>query len=478
MKKLNLLLPALFVNFSAHAIVINEDTLVKWAREENINNSRIELQKLNQKLSESSFNENFQTTLATNYSYTASKETTFSQYAVVNSPLKVAQVVLTKPTTYGVQAQVKASTNQVSNSFYKSGTTASFGASLAFDLYKDLLGKTSRANVESLSLKSEIAEKENEITKHAFVQDVRKLYWSLVANNESLTIAKNLFETAKKLEEDTKKRFANSVADKGELARTQSQVEARHGQVLILEFERSEIFKRLRQLFPEKLNDNSIELGKYSLDKTVMDVLACTTNINSKVQTPFEYTKYDEILELLKRDLELSQKVNNSHSQIDAKLITEMNYIGKKFSHADAIDELKDDGREQYSIGFQLNIPLDGKKKDTQKIQEEIIQKSNVAKYQEIEGKLNAFHTQTVQSIDVLYKVIAAQQRNAKYLDETLKTSKTKFKQARLSARELIQDEDSLLQSNLNEINTKYNVISTLIDYFSVFSSTPCAINK
>ncbi|EQC47460.1 TolC family protein [Bacteriovorax sp. Seq25_V] len=231
-------------------------------------------------------------------------------------------------------------------------------------------------------------------------------------------------------------------------------------------------------MFPQKIGAQDLTLANYSLDNTIAQVLACTANISSKAEAPKEFTQYDEVLELLKQDLKLSQRVNESYSKADIKLISEVNYIGKDFSHSDAIDELKDKGRQQYAVGFQLDIPLGSAKKDTQAIREEIIQKSNISRYQEVEGKLSAFHSQTVQSINVLYKVIAAQKRNSILLDETLKSSKKKFKQARLSSRELIQDEDSLLQSNLNEINTKYNVISTLIDYFSVFTETPCSINK
>lgn len=474
------LLAAFAVSMSSFAstISLSEDMLINWAKEANHTNSMIDLQKLSTDLNESSFNENFSTHLKTSYSYSKTKETSFSASAPINTPIKNAQVILSKPTSYGLEASLKVQTNQISNNYYKSGTTAAFGVGLAMDLYKDLFGKTTRANLESLQIKSEIAKNEAEISKHAFVQEVRKLYWLLVANNESLIIAKSLFETATKLEEDTSKRFKNNVADLGEYSRTKSQTEARNGQILILEFERSELFKKLKQLFPEKISTSNLALASYSLDSTVAQVLGCTSNISSKENAPFEYTQYDEVLALLKKDLLLSQKINRVYSKADVKLVSEFNYIGKDFSHSDAFDELQNSARQQYSVGFQVDIPLDSKKSESMNLREELINKSNIAKYQEIEGKLNAFHTQTVKSIDVLYRVIAAQKRNAQYLNESLKISKNKFKQARLSARDLIQDEDSLLQSNLSEINTKYNIISNLIDYFTVFNSTPCTINK
>jgi len=477
-KPLKTIMCLLLLSLNSFALNVSEEKLIEWARSESFNAKKLELEKLNSQYNYNAFEDKFQASVQVKYNYLKTKETSFSSFAPITSPIKEAQVILSKPTMYGVQGSVSAGTSQVSNNFYQSGTTAKFGAAVAIDLYKDLFGKTTRANQDSLLIKKEIAKKESEITTHAYIGQVRKLYWSLVANNESLKIARELLDTSKKLEKDTFDRFKNNVADKGELSRTRSQVEARNGQILLLEFERSELFKRLKEMFPNKLGSENVSLSSYNLDNTIAEVLACSANISSKADAPKEYTKYDEVLALLKQDLRLSKKINESYSKADLKLVSELNYIGKDFSHSDAIDELKDSGRQQYAVGFQLDIPLGNAKKATEEIRDEIIQKSKISRYQEVEGKLAALHSQTVNSINVLYKVIAAQKRNSILLDETLKSSKKKFKQARLSSRELIQDEDSLLQSNLNEINTKYNVISTLIDYFSVFTETPCSINK
>ena len=231
-------------------------------------------------------------------------------------------------------------------------------------------------------------------------------------------------------------------------------------------------------MFPDKITDNNVSLTKYDLDKTVNDVLSCTLTISSKAQTPKDFTLYDEVLTLLKEDLSASKKVNSSYSMADLKLVSDVKYIGKDFSHSDSFEELTDDGRKAYSVALQLSIPLGQPKKQTEDIQDEILQKQNISKYQEIEGKMAAYHIQTMKSVRILNNVIAAQNRNAGFLSTTLKDSNKKFKQARLAARDLIQDEDRFLQNNLDTINTKYRVIEILINYFSVFTQTPCEINK
>lgn len=463
---------------SSHAVELNEAQLVEWAKGESFNSKRISLDSLAKKAELSAFNDKFSYTADVSASYSKTDETSFSTFAAPTTPVKNAELKITRPTKYGVAASVSTYSNQVTNSFFTKGTTTAVGAEISVDLYKDIMGRITRTQEKSLTLKSEIAEKEKEITTHAYVQEVRKLYWKLVANNESLEIAKGLLKTAKRLEADTLKRLKNNIADRGELARARSQVESRNGQIYLLEFERSQLIQALREMFPDKITDNNVSLTKYDLDKTVNDVLSCTLTIASKTQTPKDFTLYDEVLALLKEDLSASKKVNSSYSMADLKLVSDVKYIGKDFSHSDSFEELTDDGRKAYSVALQLSIPLGQPKKQTEDIQDEILQKQNISKYQEIEGKMAAYHIQTMKSVRILNNVIAAQNRNAGFLSTTLKDSNKKFKQARLAARDLIQDEDRFLQNNLDTINTKYRVIEILINYFSVFTQTPCEINK
>ncbi len=473
----SILLISFLLSTSAMAININEATLVDWARNSSFNKQRLELQKLNTTIDEEKFKENFIYNFDAQASYLKTKETSFSSFAPVNSPIENFEVKLSKATRQGIQVTAQASASQVTNNYYKNGSTSSVGASLRVDLYKDFLGRLTKKREASLKYQTKIAQAELRISETAFVSEVRKLYWSIIANNESLRISKNLLKTAKKLEEDTYKRYRSNIADKSELSRIRSQVQARNGQIFVLEYERSNLYRRLRELFPNKLTALTIELEKYNLDKTVEEVLACTVKISSSKNLPLNYTEYDDVLQLLKEDLQAKLRANSAYSKPDLAFVSEVNLIGKEFSYSDSTSQLADEGKTSVSVGLVLNIPLGKQKKNTEDIQKEIITKSNISRYQEVQGKLSAFHIETLKSIKVLYKVIDTQKKNTILLDQTLSESNKKFRQARISARDLIQDEDNLLQSNLDEIKTKYNVITTIIDYFSIYNQTPCKMN-
>jgi len=462
----------------AFSAQISEGQLVEWAKKESFNSKKIALDSLSKKADLAAFNDKFGFSADVSAGYAKTDETSFSVNMPITTPTKNAELKITKPTKYGISASVSTYTNQISNSFFSKGTTSAVGAEVSVDLYKDIMGRITRTQEDSLTLRTQIADKEKQITTHAYVQEVRKLYWKLVANNESLKIAKGLLKTAKRLEADSLKRLKNNIADRGEVARSRSQVEARNGQIYLLEFERSQLIQALREMFPQQLTDNKITLAPYNLDNTVSNVLSCTATIASRSTTPKEYTLYDDVLVLLKEDLNAAKKVNSAYSMADLKLVSDVKYIGKDFGYSDSFDELKEDGRKAYSVALQLTIPLGKTKKNTEDIQDELIQKQNITKYQEIEGKMSAYHIQTMKSVTVLNKVIAAQNRNSGFLAETLKDSNKKYRQARLAARDLIQDEDRFLQNNLDTINTKYRVIEILINYFTVFTQTPCEMNK
>jgi outer membrane protein TolC len=77
-----------------------------------------------------------------------------------------------------------------------------------------------------------------------------------------------------------------------------------------------------------------------------------------------------------------------------------------------------------------------------------------------------------------LREVIKSQKETNKYLAQSLKVSKRKYKQARISLQELIGEQDSHLQSQLQEIDSNLAIVNTLIDYFSIYMDTPCEFNR
>ncbi|MEK6624639.1 MAG: hypothetical protein AABY86_06715, partial [Bdellovibrionota bacterium] len=77
-----------------------------------------------------------------------------------------------------------------------------------------------------------------------------------------------------------------------------------------------------------------------------------------------------------------------------------------------------------------------------------------------------------------LQNVILLQKKNAMNLEHSLKITKRKYQQARLSLNELITEQDTFFANELDQISTKLTVIHTVLDYLSIFTETPCALNQ
>ena len=100
------------------------------------------------------------------------------------------------------------------------------------------------------------------------------------------------------------------------------------------------------------------------------------------------------------------------------------------------------------------------------------------SRYDNLSGKIKTYHKQINQQITLLQMVFQNQKVNSEKLEISLRTTKTKYNQARIDVYNLINDQDAYLQSQLAEIDTKLAVVTTLLDYLAVFTELPCEFNR
>jgi outer membrane protein TolC len=472
-----MLINLLLITLPLQALMVSETALLKEA----INNSprldQIESAHLQAKAKEAQIKDQFNTNLKGKALYSKTNEKQFSPFAPVTSPIKAYEVGLERNIIHGMNLGVSATNQQISNNFFQNGTTATVGASLSLDLYKNFLGRASKSQLGSASESVYQTLKEAEVQKKTFLNGLRKIYWALVANEEALKVTRKLLITSKRQVKEAKRRLKNKIADRGEVARYHSQVASRQANIISLEFRKSQLIQNIKELIPQWAMEK-IELVGYNTEETIAEVLSCSALISQSSEAPLKYTYLDEIVESLKKQEELDYRYNSLHSKADLKLLSEFKYVGKDFDHGDSYSDLTQNGKPSYSVGIQFTIPLGGKKKVTQEILQKIVRKTYRARQNQGVGKLKAYHSQVIRSIQLLQEVVRNQQENTRYLEQSLKISEKKYRQARLTVQQLVQEQDAYLQSNLDEIQTKLSVIHTLLDYLSVYTETPCSLNK
>ncbi len=469
---------------------ISEKNLIEMIRKNSWQNQSIQSQNLQTELKELQVKENFGTDLYLETSYTRTNERALIPMNPVFSPILDGKIGIRKNHTYGIRSDLVLANNIKSST---TGTTKYHDLSLStlqytlkMDLWKDFLGRSTQKELENLNKSSDRSKLQSTITTKNYEIQIRRIYWSLVANNESLKISEELLKSANTLLNESLRRFKNSVAEKDEVARYEALVAQRKGSILLLQFQRENLLQSLKNALPELGKD--LLLSPYNVDETIAKVLACTETISSQDKTPMEFTLYDEVTEILS-DIKNNQSImRERYDDPTAELIGSVKATGTasalnnsneyRGSLSDAYSDLSNQRRTGFLVGVNVTIPLTDYKKQTLTVKEAYERLSIDSEIQKIQSNLNATHNQLVKSIKILNDVLRVQKINSEQLKIRIDGVRKKYLQARASADDIINDQDSLLSSELTTIETKLKILNTIFDYLTVFSETPCELNR
>ncbi len=489
MRQLSLLILYLYTPFiAASEFSLSEDALIKMVHKSNPSLQEIEASFLSSKVQAQELEDNFGYELYTGYKHQATNEKGIISFQPVFSSVNQYQLGVRKYTKYGIVLDAHRSVDDRSaKQNYTNLTTISDEVGVQMDLWKDFMGSLTKSrfdNVQDLQKKDKLQET---ISKSVLENNLRRLYWSIVANNEKLKITKNLHKAAIKQAADAKRRRANSISDKAEVARFQSLVHQRKGSILALEYEREVLFKNLRDLLPG-LNGHTLKLSDYNVNKVNFEVLGCSAQIDKEKEIPYNHTTYDEITKLLKKIQSRQQKIDKSYGNIDLKFELKLKRTGvasetedgTSFSgdYALAREDMMDNDRGGMTAGLMLTIPFGENKGSTAKVKEVLSEKQFSSQIHRLEANIKSTHGKVQKAVRLLGHVIAEQKANSKQLSIRVREMKKKYAQARIPEYALIQDENSLLQSDLDIVDTQLLVVNTILDYLSVFNTYPCAFNR
>lgn len=425
-------------------------------------------------------------------SFSETNEKAINQFQPVFTPIKQFQLGVRQNYQVGIDTSVYLVTDQRSavNPFIgrmNNLTTSTMAFTAQIDLWKNIFGRISKAEVESLDLELQRAEIEKEIQLKTFMISLRRLYWSLVANNESSSISEELLKTARRQLVEAKLRQKNAVAEADEVARYEAQLASREGTLLYLKYQKENYLKQLRNLLPE-LTHKKIKFSPYNLDETIGNVLECTAIISQQNKTPFHFTKYDEMTSMLKKIRSNLAKINSRYDDADVKLFGTVKTTGvaselvktKKYqgSYGDSFEEHTLQNRTGYEVGINFSIPLGSSKGNTQKVKELYDHKRLSAIAESTDAQVESTHLQLSKSIQILTQVIESQKNSSEQLSKRLKLIQRKYEQARVSVDQLVLDQDALLNSKLMTNDTKLQVLYILFDYLIIFTDTPCSFNR
>jgi len=493
---LKLLILATFVAFLpstlwAQSFILSEESLKALAANSAPQLEQIQAAFYASDLQKAQVNEIFSPELFGKASYAESNEKPIIQFIPIWSPVKQAQLGVRQNFKQGLSAEVAVSSDQRSaNSVtgkYTDITTTSLSFMMQMDLWKDLFGRISKAKIETAQFESQRAEIEKDIQTKTFLISLRRIFWGLVANKESLKISDELLKTSRQQLEESKRRFKNSVAEVDEVARNEAQVSSREANIIYLNYQKEALLKQLKILLPE-LTAKDIALSEYNLPQTIDLVAACTGKIAQESNIPYQNTQYDEVMELLRKMKGLTASMNAKYDDPDFKLygVVRSTGVGSnasgasvfRGSYGSSVDDAQSNNRTGYEVGLKVTVPLGEAKTSTQKTKELYDEKRFLSSIHATDAQVINTHQQVIKNIMLLNDVIRSQKMTTLQLEKRLTYMKRKYEQARVSINDLIMDQDALLRSELTTIETQLQVLNVLFDYLAIYTETPCEFNR
>lgn len=476
----------------ADTLLINEASLTEAAKKGSPQLDQIEAAFLNLAVEEGETREKFAPELFGRAAYLETRERAIIQFQPIFTPIKQAQIGVRKNYANGFETSAYVSTDQrtAQSNFVgklQNVTSTTLAFTVQMDVWKNLFGKISKTDLESAEIDRKRAQIEKDIQIKTFKVSLRRVYWSLVANNESTKISEELLKTAKKQLDEAQRRFKNSVAEADEVARYEAQLASREGTILFLKYQRETLIKQLRNLLPE-LTKYELELGNYDVNATMNEVLACTATIGSKPDVPYENTHYDEVVSMLRKVKANNKLVDSRYSDADVKLFGTVKSTGvgsdvvnnrlTRGSYGESYDDQVRNNRTGYDVGINFTIPLGDTKENTQKVKELYNEKRLIANINATDTQVITTHHQLSKQIALLTEVIRTQKVNSEQLGKRLRLMRKKYEQARVSVDDLVNDQDALLRSELTTIDTQLQILNTIFDYLVIYTETPCAFNR
>lgn len=457
---------------------LSEKSLIEMAIETSPVLQGIEAQNQLAQLEKSSLDAQYESRLNGEWSYAESREDGLASFIPVFSPERSAGLGITKKLPVGMNVAVRGFQSQINaGNVINAATRTGATVNLEVDLLKNFLGRIDRNQLLEKESAAKKAELEAVLSRKELIMNVRKLYWSLVANQLSLNLSEQLVESANQQLKDAKKRSRAGAADNGDVARSRAQVLSRQSSIYLFQYEKEQLEFQLKKVVPA-LVDQSFSVDPNGIDNAVRGVLACVKSITQDKAGNPDYSSYYSVIDLTQKQFEGERKSAEATGDWDLKLTS--GYQVSEVQAASNTSEPEFNGTPQdgYSVGLQLSIPLEGDIRDAEVAQKRLVENRFKSQIRNLELQVEETHKQVSKSLVLLQDAAVSLNQNVANLKTSFSNTKRKYRQARISINEMIAEQDQLFSSQLNEISTKLQVIHALYDYFKVFNAHPCPMNE
>lgn len=467
------------VALSAPTQTLTEKLVIEKLRSQSVVQKQEQAVQAQSELAQSLNLEKYEARAYTQYNFSRSSEKPLIVFNPVLSPSENWRAGVEKKISYGAKlnAEVFGTQFTTQDQSFKNVTQAGTRFGAEFDLWKNLFGRLDRADLKTLEAQKKRAELQQELNLKKQEIEFRKIFWSLVALEQSIELSGELVKSAEKQLADARSRQKVGVADRAEVARTSALFESRKSSLLLFEYEK----EMLLQVFEKNFQDFSSTDWKIPAQAQVQAlplIQQCIVKIQSQKDINSESTLISQILSLLKTEVDSEISKAERHAGPDLLLQTQYQTSGVNTSYRRADQDRLDRDRSGYAVGVVLSIPLEGTQSKSEKSLLTLKKNSIESQIQYFENEMNSTHESMLKSLDLLNRGLQNQIENADNMKVSFEEIQKKYRQGRVPLTNLIFEQDSFFQTQLQVINIQKQVAHAALDYFSVFNDFGCTWNQ
>ena len=325
-------------------------------------------------------------------------------------------------------------------------------------LGKNFFGLADRSDIKLTKLDIENSEFASLDDIEEILYKAQKAYWNLVLKNEKLTIAEDIFKSAKRLYEIYQGKYSIGLVEESELLAIEALVYTRESDLAVAGLGQESAKNELLFLLNKgDFKDKVKSKDKLGFDTTAVDLYQI---LRESIDSRRDYKRIKN--ELKKSGIDLVVKKNALWPQIDLQATFARNNINAQRSSA--WEGISDNSNDEISLTLTIEVPLENReaKAELAKVRLEesqlLLRLKRVERLilQEINDKVNQVNTSDNQ-VKLYQSIIKLHQKK---LDNQIK----RIGYGRSNADTLIQYEDDLLKARLALASNLYTYRVSLIE--------------
>lgn len=403
----------------------------------------------------------FDTFLFGNVSYNENKSQQTSVFAPDDAQTNIYSAGISKKLITGTELSATFGDTRGWNNSSFSTINPYHNAALTIEakqpVGKNFFGYIDRTTVTVTELAVKNADLATKTRIESFIAETSKAYWRLVAMKRVLEIRQDILNKAEKLNESNTRNFDLGVIEKGDFLASEANLLIRQNDLMVAENNYKQAEDNLKLLMNIEEEVRLMPQESLGFDPANYNLVDCLQEAFGK-RRDYQSRKRDVKI----NKLNLKMKENAMWPEIDLTASLAMNGVDPKFEKAAGRTVVADN--TNFTAGIEVTVPVENSLARSEKKKAAYEKEKAIVTLKEVERTIitqvgNAFRkvTTSESSTQNLSKAVDLQ-------SEKLSEEEKRFKYGRSRTKTLIDYQQDLLSTELEEALAMYNVETDKID--------------